>query len=291
MALTEKPEIPQEVLRHPGKFPVGRYLPEDLISKLPQIVKVEISQLTLKQSTNEDISEFTARLISFFNPKFEDDTEAELAAADVHSFASRCELTAEEFMLALSLATEGKLKSEMDKEGHSETIKLFREIDIIKLGEVKSAYIRHKMQDKQYENGKREISDYLNPPSTEPNPEEKQAQLIKFLKLEYARLQNQGAVMGTTVFYDLIRKEFQVVNLGFVEKFLINFKAEVFQNEDRNIDIHLAGSKKIIKKDTFLSFKDLFVAKYIEKKQLNELTEDAWIEYWQDLQEKQTNNF
>ncbi len=244
-------------------------------------MKAEISQSMLKLSSNEDISEFTARILNFFNPKFESPSEEELASADIYLFASRCELTADEFLLALSLATEGKLKSEIDKDGNAETIKLFREIDIIKLGEVKAAYIRYKNDDEQYKKGKSDIKAFLNPPLPEPTPEEKKAQFNKFLKEEYSRLQKKGQVLGTTTFYDLIRKDFEVVKLGFVEKFLKEFKHEVFQDENRSLEFHLASSKKVIKKDVFLSFKELFITKYIEKEKLKELSELDWILYWE----------
>ena len=62
------------------------------------------------------------RLINFINPKFEEG-EAEIAEAEIYSFAKNCELTANEFILALEMSADGKLYSEPDTNGNSEKIK------------------------------------------------------------------------------------------------------------------------------------------------------------------------
>lgn len=237
----------------------------------------------LKQSSEEEIKIFSARILNFFNPKFEDPHEEELAAADIYSFAMRCELTADEFMLALSLATEGKLKSEIDSEGNAEVIKLFREIDIIKLGEVKSAYLRYKAEDSKYKKGKAEIVAFLNPPPAESTEEEKQKIRLKFLKDEYARLKSKGEVLGSVQYYDILRKSKDTVKLAFVERFMRAFVPEEYIKDERSTSVHLASSKKIIKKDLFLSFKEVFVSAYITKMKLKDGTEEEWIEHWENL--------
>lgn len=237
----------------------------------------------MKQSSEEEIKIFSARILNFFNPKFEDPHEEELAAADIYSFAMRCELTADEFMLALSLASEGKLKSEPDSDGNVEVIKLFREIDIIKLGEVKAAYVRYKAEDSKYKKGKVDIAAFLNPPPVESSEEEKQKIRLKFLKDEFARLHSKGEVLGSVQYYDLLRKNNDTVKLGFVEKFVRTFIPEEYVKEERSTSVHLASSKKIIKKDLFLSFKEVFVSAYITKMKLKDGTEAEWIEHWENL--------
>ncbi|ROI02915.1 hypothetical protein EGI16_12140 [Chryseobacterium sp. G0240] len=238
----------------------------------------------LKQSNEREINEFTAQVLNFFNPKFEDpEIEEELARADILRFATRCELTSEEFLLALTLATEGKLQSAPDSAGNVENIKLYREIDIIKLGEVKAAYIRFKNEDEKYKKGKAEIKAFLNPPPVEITPEQKKEIRIKFLKEEYSRLQSKGEVLGSIQFYDLLRKGHKVVKIGFVEKFLQTVKLEEYLEAGRSTEVHKASSKRVIKKDPFLAFKELFVSSYITKMKLKDGTEEQWIEHWEQF--------
>lgn len=244
----------------------------------------------LKWSSEEELNEFCVKVGSFFNPKFtgsaaEQDLQQELAAATIYDFAKKCELTEKEFMLALTLATEGKLKSEIDNEGNAETIKLYREIDTIKLGEIKAAYLRYKVADPNYQKGKAEIKAFLDPPPSESTEEEKHKIRLKFLKDEYERLQTKGEVLGSVQYYDLLRKNHDTVKIRFVELFMQTFVPEEYTVEERSTSVHLASSKKIIKKDLFLSFKELFVSSYITKMKLKELTEEQWIEHWERLRQ------
>ncbi len=249
-------------------------------------MKAEIQQSTLKQSNEAEVNIFCAKVLNFFNPKFEDPKiEEELAIEEIKTFAKRCELTSDEFMFALSLATEGKLKSEIDSDGNAETIKLFREIDIIKLGEVKAAYLRFKIDDPKYKKGKAEIKAFLDPPPAELTPEEKKESFRKFLKEEFFRMQTKGQILGSVRFYDLLRKENKIVKIAFVEKFLQTFKPEEFIEEKRSTQVHIASSKKVIKKDAFLSFKEHFVTSYIVKMELHNATEEKWIEHWENMQD------
>ena len=117
-------EIPQEA--KVGKFPLEPYLHNDLVQRLPEITKAEISQSMLKWSNDEEVSVFTARVLNFINPKFNDEHEIQLAEAELYSFAKKCELTANEFLLALDLASDGKLFSEPDENGNARKVQLFR---------------------------------------------------------------------------------------------------------------------------------------------------------------------
>lgn len=240
----------------------------------------------LKQSNEEHMNIFTAKVLNYFNPKFEDpEIEEKLARADILRFAMRCEITEAEFMLALDLATEGKLQTAPDSAGNMENIKLYREIDIIKLGEVKAAYLRFKSVDEKYKNGKDKIAALLNPPSVELTPGQKKEIRIKFLKEEFSRLQTKGEVLGSVQFYDLLRKEHKVIKIGFVEKFLQTVKLEEYVDAGRSTEVHKASSKKVIKKDPFLEFKELFVSSYITKMKLKDVTEEKWIEHWETLRD------
>ncbi|WP_241287552.1 hypothetical protein [Chryseobacterium indologenes] len=253
------------------------------MKNLPEIVKAEISQSMLKSSSDETVNEFTARVINFFNPKFDNETEVELARVDIYRFASRCELTMDEFMLALDLATEGKLTTPPDSHGNMEIIKLYREIDIIKLGEIKAAYMRFKCNDEKYKKGKEAVKAFLNPPTAEITPEEKKKIRLKFLKEEFYRLQSKGGVLGSVQFYDLLRNQHKIVKIAFVERFLQTVRLEEFIESGRSTEIHKASSKRVIKKDPFLEFKEMFVASYIDKMKLIDGTEEQWIEHWEGL--------
>ena len=133
-----------------GKEAIAKYLPNDLQMSLKQMAKAQISQSMLKYASDSEISQFAIRLINFINPKFEEG-EAEIAEAEIYSFAKNCELTGNEFLLALEMSADGKLYSEPDTNGNSEKIKLYREVDRLKLGEVKSAYIALKRADKVFQ--------------------------------------------------------------------------------------------------------------------------------------------
>lgn len=130
-------------------------------------MKAEVSQSMLKRSNEKDVELFAARVISFINPKSDDpDAEFPLAAAEIKDFAKDCQLTAEEFLSALRLATKGKL---IGLDGNP--IKLFREIDILKFGEVEAAYIEYKNLNPVYTKSKKELKQLIEAPK-EPTPEE-----------------------------------------------------------------------------------------------------------------------
>lgn len=237
----------------------------------------------LRWSSDEDISVFTARVVNFINPKYNDINESELAEAELYSFAKKCELTADEFLLALELAVDGKLFTEPDENGNSSKVKLFREIDRLKLGEVKSAFIYYKTIDKQNERGKSEIKAFLEPPKPEPTPEERKQSFLQLCKTEYARLQKEGNVLGTVIFYDLIKKNgLEKINLKFVEMVLNKFQPETFQT---GLSTSKVGSLLDLPKKTIHNAKTFFidslVSAYFEKEKLKELSEDGFIEYWE----------
>lgn len=248
----------------------------------------------LKWSSEEDINKFCATICSLFNPKFngsksEQDAQSELAFATVYSFAKNCELTANEFIIAFNLAAEGKLKTEEDKNGKSESIQLYREIDMIKLIEIKSAYIRHKANDKMYENGKAQIREFLTPTKVELSPEEKKKERARFYASDYARLQREGKVLGSTIFYDLIKKNgLEKINIDFVEKTLSGFKPETTEPNllNRKEDFGQGKLPRIIKNDAKTFFIDAVVEKYFQVRKLKELTEEEFIKYWETIYEK-----
>lgn len=233
----------------------------------------------LKSSTDEEKNIFSARVLNFINPKFDPENqvlETELAEAELYAFATNCELTANEFLLALEMATEGKLSSEPDEQGNSQKIKLFREIDRLKLGEVKSAYIFHKTHDKKYEAGKAEIRAFLNPPEKELTDEEKKQIRINWLETEYRRLISEGSVFGSTSFFEIITANEEIkMNVIDVANALGKF------NPEKAIGKNGEGLPIIKKNDVVTYFKDKLVASYIKKHNLKELSLNDWINYWE----------
>ena len=265
-----------------GKEAIAKYLPNDLQMSLKQMAKAQISQSMLKYASDSEISQFAIRLINFINPKFEEG-EAEIAEAEIYSFAKNCELTANEFLLALEMSADGKLYSEPDTNGNSEKIKLYREVDRLKLGEVKSAYIALKRADKVFQEDVKKIKAFLEPPKPEPTEEELKEQRLKFYSEEYKRLQRDGKVLGTTIFYDLIKKEgLETVKLKWLEAILDKFKPETVDKSLIN-EPQLVKLPKIKKHDAKTFFIDELVHAYFLNKKLKELSEEEFINHWENI--------
>ena len=265
-----------------GKEPIAKYLPNDLQMSLKQMAKAQISQSMLKYASDSEISQFTIRLINFINPKFEEG-ESEIAEAEIYSFAKNCELTANEFLLALELSADGKLYSEPDTNGNSEKIKLYREVDRLKLGEIKSAYIALKLADKVFQEDVKKIKAFLEPQKPEPTEEELKEQRQKFYSEEYKRLQIDGKVLGTTIFYDLIKKEgLETVKLKWLEAILDKFKPETLDKSLIN-EPQLVKLPKIKKHDAKTFFIDELVHAYFVNKKLKELSEEEFIKHWENI--------
>jgi hypothetical protein len=264
---------------------VAQYLPKDLLTQLKPMAKAEVQSLMLKYASDNDISVFSARVISFINPKF-DEGEFELAEADIYSFAKNCELTAEEFLIALELASERKLSNEK-----GEIIQLYKQIDRLTLGTVKSAYIELKKTDKNYNDDKLLIKNYLSPENAEKTPEEKQKQRIDFLTEEYRRLIKDGKVLGTVIFYGLMKKSgIETVKLKWLEHTLDRFKPEEPEKLMRSLETESLKLPKIKKNDVKTYLIDNLVYAYFRANKLNEMTEKEFIEYWENIKKNNECN-
>jgi hypothetical protein len=248
----------------------------------------------LKSYNNDDLTLeiFALEVLNFINPNFENpdfedpDSDASLNKQKVKDFAKKSRLTPKEFMNALDLVPRGELTTIEERpngEEFEKPLKLFSRIDSKNLIEIETAYIRYRGKNKLYEKGKAEIKAFLTPPTIKPTEDEQQIIWLKFLKDEYDRLQEKGEVLGSVQYYDILRKKHDIVKIGFVEKFMMTFVPEEHTKDERSKAIHLASSKKIIKKDLFLSFKELFVSSYITKMKLNDGTEKDWINHWEGL--------
>lgn len=123
----------------------------------------------LKHSDDKVKTEFALLVINFINPKYNiPQVEIKPDIEKCKDFASKCQLTKDEFMIALDMASrrlltykDGK-KELLNPNYDGETVEYFREIDLSVLGKIETAYIQFKQKDVQYDNGKRKISKHLN---------------------------------------------------------------------------------------------------------------------------------
>ena len=235
----------------------------------------------LKWSSEDDVNTFCAKICSLFNPKFtgtqaEQDAQSEIAFATAYDFAKKCELTADEFLLAFQLGSEGKLKSEEDHNGNSTPIQLYREVDAIRLGEIKAAYLRYKLSNKGYEIGKEKLKAFLSPPDREMTADEKKEVRINWLETEYRRLIGEGSVFGSTSFFEIITANEEIkMNVVDVANALGRF------NPEKAVGKNGEGLPIVKKNDVVTYFKDKLVASYIKKHNLKDLSLNDWINYWE----------
>lgn len=263
-------------------------MPENLKEQLPLTTIAKISQTKLKFSSRQEREFFAQKVLAFINPKYSDENNTNNVRLDLEvivDFSHTSDLTANEFMLALQLSADGKLFYE-SSDGKSSEVKLFREIDRLKLGEVQKAYIQYKEKDKLHQQGEIKIKDYLNPPK-EKSEEELRVERISFLKGQYNELQTKGSVRASVVFYSLLRKKHKEVKLDFLDNFLNNFKSETIELKN-GVGIGFSNPAKVVKNNVHTSFKDAFVSVAIQYYRLKEKTEEEWVDFWESL--KNLNN-
>lgn len=279
-AIVKVQDIPQEALV--GKHPLSDYLPEDLKTQLPATVIAKISQSKLKHSNQKERETFAQSALAFINPNLESEAELNIVLAILMDFSADCELTANEFMMALKLSADGKLFLE-GVDGKSIPVKLLRKIDQIALRETQQAYIHYRNKDKLHQQGQDKLKAYLNPPK-EKSEEELKAERIEFLKGQYKELQSKGSVRASVIFYPLLRKKHKEVKLDFLDNFLNNFKPETIELKN-GAGIDFSNPAKVVKNNVHTSFKDAFVSVAIQHYKLKEKTEEQWIEFWEELKE------
>lgn len=245
-------------------------------------MKTELSTPTLRWSSDEGRERFAYRVIYFINPKFEDaneenpHSEFNLAKNAVIEFSQRCDLTANEFMLAMDLCHRGQLML------NDAPVKLFREIDRLKLGEVEQAYKAYKKQNKQYELGKEKVKNFLNPPK-ELTEEEKKAERLKFFAKQWEVLHKGEGVDANFLLYDLVMAGVEKVNLDFVEKTLSMYSRQATNNQLKKGAGMMSNFVNI---DALVFFKNEVVRKVIIKEKLKDLSKDEWIKYWENKRQK-----
>ncbi|CAA7196723.1 hypothetical protein [Chryseobacterium potabilaquae] len=245
----------------------------------------------MKQLSKENLSEvekFAFEVISKVNVNFSkehENYEIDLAISEIRRYAAQSQLTPQEFFQARAYLSKGMLT---DFDG--EILKPYKKIDFEMFNQVEVAYIEYKKIDKQRELGIEKIKIFLEPPKPELTPEDKKRERIKFYRSDYERLQKQGKVLGTLIFYDLIKKKrLEKVSLKFVENILDNFVPET-TGISHSKEPEQMKLTRIKKQDIKVFFIDVVVNTYIEKNKLKELSESEWIEYWESIFESTTRS-
>lgn len=239
------------------------------------MIMAEISQLKLKHCNENEINCFALLVLDFINPNFNSETEYNIAKICLIEFAKTCEITADEFIHALELASENKLYTEPNSNGNSERIKLFKIIDRVVLGQVKAAYLHVKRVDSEFQKIKSEVKKLRE--EKIPTEEEKKEIRLNFLKEEYLKLQKDGYVFGTTIFYELIKKKgVETVKLNWLDRVLESYNPTPKKNMVNDI-----FKKNVIDPKTY--FIDCLVSAYFQKEKLKELSEVEFINYWNEI--------
>lgn len=254
------------------------------MSSLPETVIAEIKQSKLKFSGIEVLTRFANRVVLFIDPKFSDDdienplSDINIALNKVKDFGTRCNLTEEEFLLALDYASKGLLTIDEQK------VKVYREINQINLSEIEYGYNDFKVRDQKHQNGKDKIQVLLNPPPPELSLEELEVLKLENIRKDYHRFKADGKVLATHIFYNLIKKDRgDKVKLAFVEKFLQSFVPEIAEGK---LSSGSTALPKIIKKDVYVEFQNEMINNYVIYLKLNEKSEELWMQYWMRLIEK-----
>ncbi|MDR3026025.1 hypothetical protein [Chryseobacterium sp.] len=249
-------------------------------------MKAELSQSKLKWSNDEVLERFATRVILYIDPKFPDSdsdippeedpfSDYNIAKNKIKDYGKRCDLTEDEYLLALNFASKGILVVD------DQIVKIYREINQINLAEIERGYTDFKIRDQKHQNSKNEIRKFLNPPQPKLTPEEYRTLTLSNIRKDYHRFKADGKVLATSVFYDLIKNTGIVkVKLEFVEKFLKNFVPEVAEGKLGSDGTSLP---KVIKKDVFVEFQNEMINHYIIHLELHQTIEEEWIKHWETL--------
>ena len=226
-------------------------------------------------------------VLNFIDPKFSDETEFETNKVMLIEFAKNCELTADEFMNALMLASKGKLVIEDHEKETFVAVKLFREINALKLGEIESAYIFWRNQDKAFETSENTVKKFLTPPPKELTPEEKLEQAKKTFKVEYARLLT-GELYNCYLFFDLIvkKEEIDSLKIKFLEELFTNWKPVKMSKVSND---PIKGWIEENKTNPIVTIKEAVVIAYTNKYKLLDKSVEEWVLYWTEIYKKVYN--
>ncbi|WGU68225.1 hypothetical protein QIU19_13320 [Capnocytophaga canimorsus] len=133
-------------------------------------MKLEISQLKLKQAPQNEKQQFVDFVFNTFDPNFYSEEEAMANQATVYQFIEDCELTLNEMIKAVQMVLNGTLTDE-----NSEVIVLRHKISLIVLYQIKRAYIRYKNEDYNHTKGRRMITEATNKKTRKNNDSTRQS--------------------------------------------------------------------------------------------------------------------
>lgn len=225
----------------------------------------------LKYSPEPILDHYATEVFQFVNKSYTFESDGVEDFNKIKKYLATCEITGDEFMIALNAVSGQKL---LDKSG--KPITYIRDINEGNFNLYVSAYLDYKRSSKQYEIGKERLNQFLNPPR-ELTAEEKMRERLNWLSAEYQKLQKDGFVHGSTIFYELITKsedDFKI-KISFVEFVLGKF------NPEKALGKNGEGLPIVKKNDVVTFFKDKLVASYIKKHNLKELSLEEFINYWE----------
>lgn len=205
--------------------------------------------------------------MEFINPKFENEQEALYSQKIIIEFAQNCNITANEYMLALDLASRRLLTL------NGEVIKVFREIDRLKLGEIETAFTEYKRHDPNAEKGEKMINQHLNQ-EKEPSEAEKELERKRFLTNAFNKYKATGEIIGGTLLYEKLRKRVSLVGLDFLDNFIRNYTGERVEKTQGLIPF------RVEKTNLKVEWATAYVKQFCDLK-LSQLNLNGWIEFWE----------
>ena len=198
-------------------------------------MKLEISQLKLKQAPQNEKQQFVVYVFNTFDPNFYSDEEAFTNQATIYQFIEDCELTLNEMIKAIQMVLNGELVNEK-----SEQIEIRHKISLISLYEIKRAYIRYKQADFQHTKGLKMIHEASKPKAKQMTDEEK---VLTFLTgilndFEEFKTSNRLAIFSSRHYYPLyhlglLPKHDEQFRNHVKERAIEQLKKDLLQEENR----------------------------------------------------------
>lgn len=224
----------------------------------------------LKYSPEPILDHYATEVFQFVNKSYAFEGDGIEDFAKIKKYLKTCELTGNEFMIALNAVSSQKLLDNFGK-----PVLYIRDVNEGNFNLYVSAYLDFKRSNRQYEIGKERLNEFLNPPK-EPTAEEKKQIRLTWLETEYRKLAADGTVHGSTEFFKIITAKDEIkINVTDAVKVLEKFKPETAVGEIGK------GLPLVKKHDAKTFFIDRFIASYIKKHNLKELSLNDWINYWE----------
>lgn len=218
------------------------------------MTRAEIAYTRLKHSNQEEIERFAQKVLLLINPKFESEEEGGIAYQILLEFAKTADLTAEEMLTAIRMAMNKQLFVEDNDK--SIPVKVFREIDLIKLSEIQYAYKELKRVNHEHQKAKERIILALEPPKQIFDKEKEQIDLEYFKQLQ-EDLQQGNTDYSAFIFYDRLEDKINLSNED---------KKRLFAYEKKKYELELKEQAKTnyLKRNVYKEFMQSFEKGYKE---------------------------